>query len=533
MPLIINDLSYSHPDREPLFSGIGMSLRDGEKAALTGNNGTGKSTLLKIIAGVLKPTSGNISHHGSLYFVPQHFGQYDTMDIAHALGIADKTAALHAILGGDLSAENYTTLDDDWTIEERARAALSAWGLEHISPDTSMSKLSGGEKTKVFLAGILVHSPSLILLDEPSNHLDTAAREQLYTTITGGSASVLVVSHDRTLLNLIDTIYELSPKGIEKYGGNYDFYEQAKNERLDALLRNIDEKEKVMKAALKTAREAMERKQRLDSRADKKGLKEGIPHIMINTLRDKADASSRKLADTHSAKIEGIAKELSSARSELPQRAEMRVKFGDPSVHKGKTLVTAKGINFAYNGKPLWSSPLDLRITSGQRTAIIGGNGSGKTTLLKLILGELAPTSGSIERASFSHIYLDQEYSFIDSSLTVIEQAERFNTRNLPEHMLKTELHRFLFPVSAWDKKCSSLSGGEKIRLLFCSLLISDSMPDMFILDEPTNNLDIESLGIVASSLKDYDGTILAVSHDRRFLADIMVDGETTLPSRG
>jgi len=188
-------------------------------------------------------------------------------------------------------------------------------------------------------------------------------------------------------------------------------------------------------------------------------------------------------------------------------------------------LITAKDINFSYNNNDaLWKESLSFQLKSGDRLCIKGVNGSGKTTLLKLITGEIVPTQGSLSRIDFKYVYLNQEYSIIKNDKSVLEQAETFNSRNLPEHEIKTILNRYLFPATVWDKSCRKLSGGEKMRLAFCCLMISDNTPDMFILDEPTNNLDIQSIEIITATIKNYTGTVVVVSHDKYFVNEIGIE---------
>lgn len=532
MSITINHLTFGYRNAEPLLHDIDLHVSYGEKVALVGDNGTGKSTLLQLAAGLLHPLAGEVRTEGTPYVVPQHFGQYDAVTVAGALGIDRRLDALHAILGGALAEPHYADLGDDWEVESRARAALDTWGLGHVGFDRPMAELSGGEKTRVFLSGIAVHDPAVILLDEPSNHLDSAAREQLYALIRASRSAMLVVSHDRALLDLIDTTCELERGGITRYGGNYAFYREQRAIRMAALEARIGEREKKLRAAHRTVREVAERKQRQDARGSGKAVREGLPRIMMNTVRNRAEASGARLGEVHEARIGALAGELRQARGELPAGRDLKVRLDDTVLHRGKVLVEARGMNFAYGDHPLWPEPLSLLVRSGDRVAVSGPNGSGKTTLLRLVGGGLEPSSGILERAPFTTLYVDQEYSLIDGRLTVLGQAERFNARHLPGHELKTELHRCLFPAGVWDRPCAALSGGEKMRLLFCCLVIGDAAPDVFILDEPTNNLDLRSLGVITSALRAYRGTVVVVSHDRRFVDEIGADREIALSAR-
>ncbi|GAB4043372.1 ABC-F family ATP-binding cassette domain-containing protein [Spirosoma litoris] len=525
--LTLQNLSYIHPNKDLLFDNINLSINRHDKVALIGNNGSGKSTLLKIMAGVLQPSTGSVKFDSLPYYIPQHFGQFNDFTIGQALQIEDKLTALAEILAGHVTEANLALLNDDWTIEERCQEALTYWGLADFALTQKMETLSGGQKTKVFLAGIAIHQPELVLLDEPSNHLDTLGRQLLYNFIESSSITLIVVSHDRVLLNLLDSVYELSKRGITVYGGNYDFYTAQKQIESNALTQDVRSKEKALRKAREVERESVERQQKLDARGKKKQEKSGLPTILMNTFKNNAEKSTSRLKGVHTEKVGAISQELSELRSALPETDKMRFGFDNSTLHKGKILVTAKGINYGYNHRLLWQQPVDFQLISGERVALKGLNGSGKTTLIKLILGQISPTIGTIYRADNQSVYIDQDYSLITNRLSVYEQAQQFNTTALQEHELKIRLNRFLFTKDYWDKPCSVLSGGEKMRLMLCCLTIRNQAPDIIILDEPTNNLDIQNIDILTAAINEYQGTLIVVSHDQHFLEQIHV--ETTI----
>ena len=560
MSISIQQISYIHPDKEVLFSDLNFAISKGKKLGLVGNNGCGKSTLLQIIAGQLSPSSGVIVRPDDLYYIPQHFGQYDSLTIAQALRIERKQQALHAILSGDASNENFVVLDDDWNIEERSIAALDLWGLGQFTLSYPMNLLSGGEKTRVFLAGMDIHHPPVILMDEPTNHLDSSGRQRLYDWVEKCRSTLLVVSHDRTLLNLLPEICELEKHQINYYGGNYEFYKEQKTLMQEALQQRIEEKEKALRIARKVARETAERRDKQNVRGEKNHIKKGVPRIVLNALQGKSEKSTSKLNSTHQEKAEKLTDERNQLRSSLSPTATLKTDFNSSSLHTGKILVTAKEVNFGYHPnsinshiqmnneanladtgnhpspdsndiqdnsdfkQQLWQTPISFQLKSGDRLRIEGANGSGKTTLLKLITGQLRPQEGNLTRMEFTYVYLNQEYSIIDNRNSILEQACAFNNRNLPEHEIKTILNRYLFPASEWDKSCRKLSGGEKMRLAFCCLMISNNTPDMFILDEPTNNLDIQSIEIITATIKNYTGTVIVISHDDYFIQEIGIE---------
>lgn len=522
--LILQNISYQHPNKDRLFENLNLTVQNQCKTALIGNNGSGKSTLLKLIDGQLPITSGQLSVYVKPYFVPQQFGQYDELSIARALQIEDKLHAFREILAGNVSDENLETLNDDWTIEERCESALRHWKLEELDSDQKLGSLSGGQKTKVFLAGISIHQPELILMDEPTNHLDQDSRNLLYEFVQNTSSTLLVVSHDRKLLCLLDTVCELTSSGIRTYGGNYDFYTEQKAIELQALEHEVKHAEKSLKKAKEKERETLERQQKLDSRGKQKQDKAGVARIMMNTLRNNAENSTAKVKSMHSDKIDGLSSDLQQARSKLSGLDQMQFGFEKSSLHKGKVLFKANDLNISYGSSKLWKAPLSIQINSGERISIHGPNGSGKTSLLKVILGELEPESGTVQRTESSIVYIDQDYSLINPSKTVYEQAQEFNTTSLLEHVVKIRLNRFLFRKETWDKSCNSLSGGERMRLLLCCLTITNNAPDMLILDEPTNNLDIQNTEILTAAINQYHGTILVVSHDEMFLEQLQID---------
>ncbi len=527
--LFLHNISFGFPTGNPLFNSINLTISSHSKSALVGSNGMGKSTLLKIIANEIEPLAGNINIQGDLFYVPQMFGNFNDLTVAECLKIDKKLDALQKITDGEVDEIYFEILNDDWDIEERCQTTLQHWKLEDLNLNQTLESLSGGQKTKVFLAGIQINQPEIILLDEPTNHLDLEGRNLLYDFIEKTNSTVVIVSHDRTLLNLVDTIFELSNQGISTYGGNYDFYAEQKAIENEALQNDIHSKERALKKAKEKERETIERKQKLDARGKGKQEKSGVARIMMNTLRNNAEKNSSKLKSVHAEKINDISGDLRDLRSSVRNADQMKVNFNDSNLHSGKILISVEEINFKYGQENLWKENLKLEIRSGDRISIKGSNGSGKTTLIKLLLGDLQPSVGNISKSDFQTIYIDQEYSLIDRNATVYDFADQFNDNAMPESEVKTLLSRFLFGKETWDKIGDFLSGGERLRLLLCGLSISNKAPDMIILDEPTNNLDLQNVEILTNSIKDYHGTLLVISHDEVFLDEICVSCEILL----
>lgn len=525
MSLQVQNLSYIHPNKDILFQNISFSVASSEKCAIVGNNGIGKSTLLKIIAGTLSPLSGNILCD-TPYMVPQHFGQFNEMTVAETLGIADKLKALSVILGGEGTEEDFLVLNDEWDIQERTAEAFARWKIGHIAPDRLMRSLSGGEKSKVFLAGLDIHAPSLVLMDEPTNHLDTEGRTLLYEHIRRTNRTTVIVSHDRTLLNMLTSIYEMSPTGMRFYPMNYDDYKATTDAETEARTAQLENRQKELAKAEKSARKTMERQQKHASRGEKQSEKKCLARIAMGNLRNSSEASTARLSKVQQEKLQAMNREIHDIQASITEHIAMKLTIGASTLAARKRLVEAKAITFAYNDQHImWQqSPLDVSILSGERIRLQGNNGCGKSTLLKLITGNLQATTGELWRTEpLNCLYLDQEYSCISNDLTVYEQLKECNSRK-PEHELKMLLHRFLFSASTWDKMCSSLSGGEKMKLALCRLLVAEHAPDIIIADEPTNNIDIQSMNVLATALKNYQGTLIVVSHDEQFVQDVGID---------
>jgi ATPase subunit of ABC transporter with duplicated ATPase domains len=517
------DISYTHPDKEELFKNLNLSLQGNKKAAILGKNGIGKSIFLQILSKIKIPDNGVVESSSKPFYVPQHFGQYNDLKIGEALQINDKLDAISQITSGNVSNKYLSVLNEDWNIEEKCREAFSLWKINHLSMNQKMNSISGGEKTKVFLAGIFIHKPEITLLDEPTNHLDTKSRNILYDYVSENKNILLIVSHDRVLLDMLNPIFELTENKFNTYGGNYTFYRDIKEQHLRMLFKNLREKEKELKTAKKTARKAIERKNRMDSRGEKKH-KGNIPPVLMHQLKNKAEKSTSKLRELHSDKLKSIQDEISESRKDIPDNDQIKMNFDNTTLYTGKVLVKADKINFRYGYQNLWKDDFSLEIRSGDRLIIDGDNGCGKTTLIKLILGELSPGSGSLELANLNGVYIDQDYSLIKDHYSIYEQAEKYNDGAMPEHEIKIRLSRYLFDRSTWSKPCSSLSGGEKMRLAICCLMIRQHAPDLFALDEPTNNLDIPNIEILTSAIGNYKGTLIVISHDKKFLEDIGIN---------
>lgn len=325
---------------------------------------------------------------------------------------------------------------------------------------------------------------------------------------------------------MLSEIYEMSPTGMQFYPMNYDAYRETVDAETCAKVTQLENRQKELAKAEKSARKTIERQQKHASRGEKQSAKKCVARISMGLLRDKSEATTSRLNKVQQEKMDAMKREINEIRSSINEYTGIKIDMGNSALVGRKLLVEAKNVTFRYVGRDvMWSQhPLDISIFSGERIRLQGDNGCGKSTLLKLITGSLQPTGGKMFRnEALNILYLDQEYSSIDDDLTVYGQLEACDSKR-PEHELKMLLNRFLFTSSTWDKKCGSLSGGEKMRLALCHLIVSENAPDMIIADEPTNNIDITSMDILAAVLKNYKGTLLVVSHDEQFIHDVGIE---------
>jgi ATPase subunit of ABC transporter with duplicated ATPase domains len=322
MSIIVSDLSFHYPNQFPLFSHLSFSIEKQRKVSIVGSNGVGKSTLLKLMGGHLQPVSGSILASSQPYYIPQHTGLLH-QSVAEAMHVSDKLAAFTAIMEGSLSQLDYDLLADDWEIESKCMAALCYWQLPHIKPNMSMDDLSGGEKTKVFLSGLFIHTPDIILLDEPSNHLDKTSRNLLYRYIEQSKATIVVVSHDVTLLNQLHVTYELSGHGVKLYGGNYLFYKEQKEIEINALSEDIHSEEKTLRLAQKKAGEVKQRQEKRLVKGEKN--KNEVPRIFKKTQTNSSENTPAGLQEQHAEIINNSQVRLTALKHQKDSLRDLKI----------------------------------------------------------------------------------------------------------------------------------------------------------------------------------------------------------------
>jgi ATPase subunit of ABC transporter with duplicated ATPase domains len=514
--IICTTLSFAWPDGTSVFEDLSFTVGTG-RTGLVAPNGAGKSTLLKLIAGEYQPLSGSVSADGVLGYLPQTLPLTGALTVAEVLEIAPVVRALAAIEGGDASEEHFTVVGSDWDIEERARAGLDRLGLGDVALDRPLGTLSGGQIVSLGLAAQLLKQPDVLLLDEPTNNLDRDARHRLYDVLGDWKGCLLLVSHDRALLDRMERIAELDQGGLSFFGGNFAEYETAKRAARDVAEKNLRSAEQDLKREKRELQQARERAARKASTGARTNT--DIPRIALGRVKRKAQESAGRANDLHSQRLGTAKAKVDEAGRAVRDEQTMTLALPDTTVPAGRTVfhgerMQVRGL-FAGDG-------LTLAIRGPERIALTGANGSGKSTLLRVISGELKPDSGLMNRADGRIALLSQRLDLLDLERTTTENLRSFAPQ-MPEPDMMNLLARFLFRGQRAHQPVSTLSGGERLRATLVCVLCAEPAPQLLLLDEPTNNLDLVSVEQLTSALNAYQGAFVVVSHDDRFLAEIGV----------
>ncbi|GAX49010.1 ABC-F family ATP-binding cassette domain-containing protein [Streptomyces olivochromogenes] len=512
--LSCTSLSFAWPDGTTVFEDLQIAFGPG-RTGLVGVNGSGKSTLLKLIAGELTPADGTIRVAGEVGYLPQNVTLDTALRVDEALGIAATRAALHAIEAGDVAEEHFDVVGDDWDVEERALAMLGELGLGHVELDRTIGEVSGGESVLLRLAALLLRRPDILLLDEPTNNLDLYARRRLYAAVEAWSGVMVVVSHDRELLDLVDQIADLRSGEVTWYGGNFSAYEEVlagEQEAAERMVRVAEADLKQQKRELVDAQVKLARRKRYGQKLFEQKRE---PKIVMGARKRAAQESAGKHRIMHEEKLAEAKDRLDDAVEAVRDDDEIRVDLPYTAVPPGRTVLTLENLELKYGARV--NGVFDLR--GPERIALIGRNGAGKTTLLRTIAGELEAVSGH----ALAHVplrFLPQRLDVLDGERTVAENVARFAPA-ATNNRVRARLARFLFKGAKADQQAATLSGGERFRATLAALMLAEPAPQLLMLDEPTNNLDLASVRQLTTALESYEGALIVASHDLPFLESI------------
>jgi ATPase subunit of ABC transporter with duplicated ATPase domains len=512
--ITLSGLTWATPDNRPIFSDLDLSFGR-ERAGIVGRNGVGKTTLFKIIAGELQPLAGSVSVSGTIGLLNQAVQVAPQETVADLFGVTDALAILRRAEAGEATIEELA--EADWTIGDRIAGALARVGLDS-KPDRRLAELSGGQRTRATLAAAIFSEPDFLLLDEPTNNLDRAGRQAIINLLATWRAGAIIISHDRELLEHMDTIVELTSLGSARYGGNWHQYRARKAIEVEAAQHDLAYSEKRLTEMNRKAQLAAERKDRRDSAGARKGARGDLPRILLGARKNNAEATqgeSVRLAERQRVQaLEAVA----AARARIESLQKLSVVLPPTGLAANRAVLRLDGITAGYDIDLPVICDLSLAMIGPERVALVGPNGSGKTTLLKVIAGQLKPFQGTVS-VPVNFTMLDQRVSILEAETSILDNFMRLNPGS-SENACRASLAGFLFRADAALQQVSTLSGGQMLRAGLACVLGGSQPPPLLILDEPTNHLDIDSIQAIEAGLMAYDGAILLVSHDETFLAN-------------
>lgn len=520
----LDRVSADTPDGVRLFDKLTLAFGR-ERTGLVGRNGVGKSTLLRLIWGAQSPSTGVVARTGSVGVLDQRYEPAPGETVAGTLGVAAALAVLMRVLAGEGAVEDLA--DADWTLETRIDDALGEVGLRGLVLDRPTASLSGGELTRLRLAGLLVASPDLMLLDEPTNHLDADARRIVAEVLGRWKGGALVVSHDRDLLRRMDRIVELSSLGAAIYGGNYDLYAEHKAAERAAAERGMASAERDLDRAARDAQKAVEKKARRDKAGRAFAAKGSEPKILLGARAERAENTGARDGRLAERRMEAANDAHEAAERRIERVRALRIDLPPTGLATGTTVLTMEGAVWDAPVGRRVLGPLDMSVVGPRRIGVTGPNGAGKSTLLRLAVGTLEPGEGLVRRP-VAAAFLDQEASLLWPEETLVEAFRRINP-GTSDNAARAALARFLFRNTAGEKRVGQLSGGERLRAGLACVTGGERPARFLVLDEPTNHLDLDAIEAVEAALAVYDGALLVVSHDAAFLDALNLDERVRL----
>lgn len=567
--ITLDHISYAHPSEPALFIDL-SAVFSAPLTGLIGDNGCGKTTLMRLILGELTPDSGSLATPEHMAYLPQDLGLNREQTLAELCGISEILRALQAVESGEYSPELYEIIGDNWDVEERTLAALATYGftpaalVDRDNPEAiralftrDMRSFSGGEAVIAALASLMVSDPEFILLDEPTNNLDSVAKAQLFTALEAFPCPALIISHDRDLLERVNVIAELHADRqglahLRLFEGNYSTYRQALDTEQQAAQRRVSE----AKNRVRSVHREWVQAQEIISKNMAQVWKDDQPDTILALAKDASRQAAAKLRVLRVGKQEQAQEAYQKAQEQVRVQEKIYAELIQQPLPVGRKVLElhrvdthpvsretftvqqpveidslyfppAKATNESRQGTPA-ERPEHLILSGPEHLRITGANGSGKTTILEAIAHAKDPEYRSPVQPAYrvdyclEGAYIPQRIT-LDPQLTLLQSVQRANP-GVSEQHLRDQLARLLFRRENVHHKTGELSGGERFRAAVAQVLLADPVPQLLMLDEPTNNLDISSVDWLVQALEAYTGALIVVSHEEDFCRRIRID---------
>ena len=508
------DLGFVWPDGTVALEHLDAVFTTGS-TGVVGDNGSGKSTLLRLIAGDLVATTGRVLTAGDVSYLPQTLTLDVHTSIAEVLGVADKLAALRAIEAGSTGEHHFEILGEDWDVEQRAGEALADIGVGADALERTVGQVSGGEAMLVAVTALRLRRAPITLLDEPTNNLDRDARARLSALLADWPGTLLVVSHDVDLLDRMDNTAELYGHRLTTYGGPYRQWRSHLEREQAAAAHAVSAAEQTLRVEKRQRVDAETKLAHRNRKARKDYANKRAPKIVMNNWAMSAQVAAGKLRTGLDAKVTEAQDALQAAEARVRAGDHIRIDLPDPDVSARRRIAELPG------------DQGPLVIQGPERIAIVGPNGIGKTALLEDLV------AGRAGRLLTGRVgYLRQRLDGLDDRRSVLETVGAVAPHSDPA-LVRTRLARFLLRGDSVHRPVATLSGGERFRVALARLLLAEPPPQLVILDEPTNNLDISSVDQLVEAVRSYQGAVLVVSHDDDFLGRLDLTGTLAMRMPG
>ncbi len=527
--LTLDHLTHTWPDGSTVLADIDLGLGPG-RHGIIGANGSGKSTVLRLLVGDLVPTTGSVRVDGRRAYLPQD-PRMPGRTVSDALGISTRRAALRAIESGDADPRWFDLLGDDWDVEERSIAQLGRLGLGRLglgTPDPldrDLATLSGGELTLLALAARLLETPDVLLLDEPTNHLDRRARDVVLDVVSGFQGCLVVASHDRELLERVDDVVEVRGGAVRTFDGPFSTYEQAVAHEQEVAERAVRDARSDLRKQQREHEETQVKLARRRRYADKAYTNKREPRAVMKLRKRAAQESAGRLRGEHAEDVAQARERLDEAQDRVRDDQEIRLDLPETRVPGTRDVALATDLVLAHVDRPA-----GLHVRGPERVGVVGDNGTGKSTLLRTLAGLETPASGEVS-VRVPMAYLPQSADLLDDELSVVENVLGRAPGADPQHV-RAQLARLLFRGRDAERLASTLSGGERLRATLACLVLATPAPQLLLLDEPTNHLDLASVEHLLQALDSYEGAMLVVSHDEHVLRGLRLDRRLDLGRR-